>query len=150
MRADQSPACANDSGLFDIENPAILHKDGNSQHKGESSQHNAESSQHKNGMIDQRQWQILESLAEAMRNKKRVSAQDRDNIITGLCKNSPLTAKQISILIGRKLSTVSIHYLPRLLKEGRIRLKYSDRPNHPDQAYVALRPDGNGHPETSM
>mgnify|MGYP001768021845 CR=1 FL=1 len=44
-------------------------------------------------------------------------------------------SRRQSSAFGRSPATLQIHYLSRLVRAGRLELRYPDRPSHPAQEY---------------
>jgi hypothetical protein len=131
-----------DDGLLTVA-ASSEHSAGSSEHKVESSAHSGGSSEHtvpgsERGEIAPSEWEKLQAQAASLRAGRRASPDEVSNIIVGLCLGRALTLPQISHLTGRKPQSVRVHYLAKLLAEGRLRLLHPDAPTHPSQAYVGV------------
>ncbi len=60
-------------------------------------------------------------------------------VILELCARRPLTVAELGELLGRNPDALRNKYLTALVRLGRLRLTYPDRPNHPQQAYVTAK-----------
>ncbi len=70
--------------------------------------------------------------------KKRLKPAVLDQIVVDLCKIRGFERLELASLIKRNESYVRI-ILGRLVKSGRLRMKYPEMPNHPHQTYSAAR-----------
>lgn len=59
-----------------------------------------------------------------------------EDAIEALCRWRELGADDIAAIIGRRRDTIR-DYLARMVRDGRLALKYPEQPNHPQQAYRA-------------
>ncbi|MED4730028.1 transcriptional regulator [Aneurinibacillus migulanus] len=80
-------------------------------------------------------WRI----SELARKRKRLSPKVMEEIIVRLCVHRPLRLKELADMLERTPDGLRNNYLAKLLREGRIRLKYPDQVNHPKQAYITVR-----------
>jgi ATP-dependent DNA helicase RecG len=67
----------------------------------------------------------------------RVPPNVLDEAIVAVCTGEYLTREEIAEKVNRAVNSLRARSLPRLVKEGRLQLKYPERPNHPHQAYGA-------------
>ncbi len=84
----------------------------------------------------------LRSMIESL--GARVKPETSKDVIVALCRHSPYSKKEISILLHRSEVTIG-DLLGELLREGRLRLLYPEVPNHPQQKYRALPFPGEAH-----
>ncbi len=99
------------------------------QHKETTSlQHKQKRLQHKDEDIE-----VL-SLAEKVRNTKRVDTQLMTDAILELCSHRYLTASEIASFLSRDITTIRSHYLSKMVKKKLLELKYEEV-NHQNQAY---------------
>jgi len=68
--------------------------------------------------------------------KRRMKPSDLEDIIVNLCKINEFERVEISKLIRRNETYVRT-FLARLVKLGRLQMKYPEMPNHPHQTYHA-------------
>jgi predicted HTH transcriptional regulator len=109
------------------------HNDGpSSEHNGPSSEHNDRSSEH---------WIRLLDVAKRVRDSKRAPREVIDETIVSLCSGTYLSLRELRDLLGRGGDSLRVHYLSRLAKQGRIRLRFPESQNHPNQAYIATQSD---------
>jgi ATP-dependent DNA helicase RecG len=86
------------------------------------------------------EWGRLMEVARSVRECKKVSSRQQvDALILELCAASPLSLSDLHALLGRAPDSLRVHYLNRLSKEGKIRLRFTDTLNHPQQAYMTVR-----------
>ena len=67
--------------------------------------------------------------------KKRVSPTIMQEYIVELCSINPLSAKELAQYLNRDDEWIKKEYISKLVKEGRVKLLYPDKPKHPDQKY---------------
>ena len=67
--------------------------------------------------------------------KKRLNHDVLDQIVVDLCKIREFERQELASLIKRNESYVRM-LLGRLVKSGRLRMKYHEMPNHPHQTYT--------------
>ena len=113
-----------------------VHKSGSSVLKGEGSEHMAGASA--SADIPASEWEGLEAQAASLRGRRRAPPEEVSNMIVSLCLGRALTLPQLSHLTGRKTESIRVHYLTKLVAEGRLRLLYPEAPTHPHQAYVGV------------
>lgn len=114
--------------LFDALAGSSEQKEARSEHSAGSSEQNAESSEH---------WSRLLEIAKKVRESKRAPRNVIEETILTLCSETYLTLRELRDLLGRGGDSLRVHYLSRLAKQGRIRLRYPESQNHPHQAYGA-------------
>jgi hypothetical protein len=83
---------------------------------------------------EEKLWKI----AELARKRKRLSPKVMEDIIVQLCVHRPLRLKELADMLERTPDGLRNNYLAKLLREGRLRLKYPDQVNHPKQAYITV------------
>lgn len=105
-------------------------KEVRSEHLAASSEHSARSSEH---------WSRLLDVAKKVRDSKRAPRDVIEGTILSLCSGTYLTLRELRDLLGRGGDSLRVHYLSRLAKQGRIRLRFPESQNHPNQAYIATR-----------
>lgn len=79
---------------------------------------------------------VLWNLAEIARRKKRLSPAKMEEVIVSLCAQQPLRLKDLAHLLDRTPDGVRNNYLSKMLRKGKLQLKYPEQPNHPKQAYL--------------
>lgn len=121
--------------------------DGGSTHTGGGSTHMADST-HTAGWDSS---QMLEHMPEADLKRlreiafpamlsSRLTPDENRQIITSLCLGRFLTAAHLGDLMGRSPAALRGRFLKTMVDEGKLRLRYPDKPNRPDQAYTASTP----------
>lgn len=133
---------------------------GGSQHLGLGSQHLVEETGEKRSNSaaepagsqhlppqDESEANLLGSLTEplkttviAVREASKAPKQEVRDALFQLCAHRPFSLKELAILLDRSPQTLQNHHLGDLVKEGRLALRFPDKPNHPDQAYLAKSP----------
>ncbi|MHB8764470.1 MAG: RNA-binding domain-containing protein [Deferrisomatales bacterium] len=117
------------------------HSDPSSQHNGPSSQHNGPSSQRMDAGAEQVGTQLVESAAVAkVRSQGRVAPHVMAQAIAELCEGRFVPIKDLAEALSRSPDTLGVHYLPRMVKQKVLELRYPERVNHPQQAYRTRRP----------
>lgn len=114
--------------LFDAVTDSSEQKETRSEHLVSSSEQSAGSSEH---------WGRLLEIAQKVRESKRAPRDVIEGTILALCSGTYLTLRELRDLLGRGGDSLRIHYLSRLAKQGRIKLRYPESQNHPNQAYRA-------------
>jgi ATP-dependent DNA helicase RecG len=66
---------------------------------------------------------------------KRLPAEQLRETILLVCSSRPFRLDELEILFGRHRKYLTANHLRPMLREGRLALRYPDKPNHPDQAY---------------
>lgn len=84
-------------------------------------------------------WPQLEAVAQPARVRRRLSPEERSDIIVRLCALAPLSVKELSTLLDRSEAYVGDAIRP-LVNEGRITFLFPDQPRHPKQKYMAPAP----------
>ena len=74
-------------------------------------------------------------LAEPARRRTRLPASQMRDLIEALCAHRWLTSRELGALLNRDADNLQSRFLTALVREGRLRLRYPDVPNRPDQAY---------------
>lgn len=97
-----------------------------SQHLASDSQHLAPDSQH---------LEKLKSMAVEFRTTKKAPKARVEQTILEICRDSYLSLRELSEILGRKPGTLQNHYLAKLVSDGTLRLLYPDKVNHPKQRY---------------
>lgn len=123
---------------------------GRSHHIEPSSQQMGRNSQHLPGDSPQIEpgspaWEKLRSLAAPVHGQRKVPSANVEAAILTICREQFLTLSEIAGLLSRGPATLRNHYLNKLVKEGRLELRFPSALNHPRQAYRAV-PDDRGVP----
>ena len=72
---------------------------------------------------------------EQAAQKKRIAPTTMQEYIIELCAINPLSAKELAHYLNRDDEWIKKEYISKLVKEGRIKLLYPDKPKHPNQKY---------------
>jgi ATP-dependent DNA helicase RecG len=81
-------------------------------------------------------YEMLLAIAHPVRSRQTTPRRVVDSVILALCRGKYLTLRDLAVILNRKPETLSIHYLSRLVREGRLALRYPETPSHPNQAYT--------------
>ncbi len=100
-----------------------------SEHSPASSEHSPASSEHSSHRVEQ--------IVQELRANPRLPRERVASMIVALCAGRYRTLPELATLTNRSASTLRVHYLARLVSEGRLAARYPDRPTHPSQAYTA-------------
>jgi ATP-dependent DNA helicase RecG len=84
----------------------------------------------------------LRTIASPIAEKKKAPAEDVRAVILNLCKVQSLRLEELEKLLNRSGESLRKKYLQQLVKDKVLRLKYPTKPNHPQQAYVAVITQG--------
>lgn len=80
----------------------------------------------------------LYEIAKAARENSRLDPDLRDNLIIELCRQSPLSLRDLAKLLDRNADYIRAIVKP-LIALGRLRHLYPNQPNHPQQKYTAVQ-----------
>jgi hypothetical protein len=84
-------------------------------------------------------WPELEALAQPAKDRRRLPPEVRSRIILELCARSPLSVKELSVLLDRSEAYIGDAIRP-LVTSGELTFLHPDQPRHPKQKYLtALR-----------
>ncbi len=125
---------------MDGEGPLLFEGDaqpGSSEHL--SSEHSgplgASSSEHLDG--DSEHWARLLEIARPVRESRKAPRPRVEAVLTEVCRPGYRTLRELQLILGRDADFLRVHYLNRMVKDGRVRLKFPEAPNHPNQAYAS-------------
>ncbi len=110
-----------------------LHSGDGSPHNAESPQHNGETPLHKK--FGPRYETLTQTVFSLLKGKKRATPDTIRRAILIICENDFVTTDEIATMLNRSRDTLSVHYIPRMVKEKLLDLKYPESISHPDQAY---------------
>lgn len=79
----------------------------------------------------------LRALAQPARDNKRLDQAKAEQIILALCNGRYLTHREIAALLERNPQYVKDQFISRLVKAGKLQLKFEDATN-PTQAYMTV------------
>ncbi len=79
----------------------------------------------------------LQQIAQPARDNKRLPPETLEAILIQLCQGHWLTRTELAKLVNRNPDSLRYRYLSPLVAQGRLKLRYSDTPNHSHQAYTA-------------
>ncbi|MGM9819683.1 MAG: hypothetical protein ACI3Z9_02615, partial [Candidatus Onthomorpha sp.] len=77
---------------------------------------------------------VSSEVKEVSSQRRRLKPQELDEIILYQCMNW-MSPEELSKAVGRSSKYIRGKIIPRLLKEGRLEMKFPDTPNHPKQKY---------------
>ena len=78
----------------------------------------------------------LRKLAGPVTNRGKVGGEEMASVITALCRGRFLTAEQLAGILGRSAEGLRKRFLTPMTREGKLRLRYPQAPNQPNQAYT--------------
>ncbi len=84
------------------------------------------------------EWSALEKRAEPIAGKSRVSTSVMEAALLEICMERYLTLEQLGRLVNRDPENLRHRYLKPLIMQGRIRLRFPNQLNRPDQAYTTV------------
>ena len=113
------------NGSLPRKNGSLPHKDGRSQHNGTEP----------NG--------ILPDIVREIRSQQRSTPDKMEEAILILCDNKYVMPQEFADMLNRKMKTLKNH-LSKLVRQGKLVLRFPDHPTHPAQAYQAARTAGKG------
>jgi ATP-dependent DNA helicase RecG len=112
-----------------------VHKESHSVHKESHSVHKESHSVHKTELSDI-ELDELHKIANPARENRRLSPQELEAVISKLCKDHWLTRRQLSELLQRHSDGLRSRFLTPMVEHGLLRLRYPEKPNRVDQAYI--------------
>jgi hypothetical protein len=113
---------AGDEPFRDYSFPDIVAGDAETQ---KDSEHLGARSEH----LDSLRW-----LAAEMRTKKKVSKAVMTRTILAICDDFR-SLTELSGMLNRKSDSLGVHYINKLVAEGKLELKYPNKRNHHSQRY---------------
>ena len=123
---------------------------GDSLYRSEGSLHHNEGTLHHNqGTLHHNNLRggmgpALEARAAQFREQKRANPEELAEFILTLCANHFLGAPELARLTNRSITTLRLHYLNRLVKNGSLELKHPNQPTHPEQGYHTVTAERDG------
>ncbi len=126
---DSPPQVPPDSSHLDEDSS---HLDEDSSHSGPDSSHSAPDS---SGSEAER---TLRGIAEPVAARGRVSTELMDRTVCELCRGRFLTAEELGRRLNRSAANLRSRHLSRLVREGRLRPRFPEATNRPDQAYTTV------------
>jgi len=124
-RLDAAPIQQTESPLHSEEEGSL--------HSAENPQHNGETSLHKK--FGPRYDALTQTVFSLLKGKRRATPETIRQAILIICENDFVTTDEIATMLHRSRDTLSVHYIPRMVKVGLLELKYPESISHPDQAY---------------
>jgi ATP-dependent DNA helicase RecG len=112
-----------------------LHKDVDSLYRDSDSLHKDLHSLHR-GELSDTELDELCKIAELARQRKRLSSKEMESIISELCQKRWITRRLLSELLKRNDEGLRVRFLVPMVEHGRLRLRFPDKPNRVDQAYM--------------
>ena len=80
----------------------------------------------------------LQEIAAPVAGSGKVAAELMDRTLCRLCRGRFLTAEELGRLLNRSAANLRSRHLSRLVRSGRLRPRYPEATNRPDQAYTAV------------
>lgn len=77
----------------------------------------------------------LVAIAQDARDRPRIAPAHMKRIIRRLCEVRFLTVSQIARLVGRHPKGIRNRFVTPMVQSGKLKLRFPDEPNRPDQAY---------------
>ncbi len=78
----------------------------------------------------------LRLLAESVAQKGKASPSEIRSTIVRLCTGHYISVEQLADLLKRNPVRIRSLFLGPMVRDGQLRLRFPDVPNHPDQAYT--------------
>ena len=136
----------NDTSLHH-NNASSQHNDPSSQHKAPSSQHNGTSLHHKDTITQPGEEppaqastssllvEPLPAIVEEVRSRQRSNPAKVEAALLFLCQDRYVTAQELAEMLQRGMETLKNHYISKLIRQGKLELRFPGQPTHPAQAY---------------
>ncbi len=96
----------------------------------------AGSSEHLEAASSEHWTQLLE-IAKPVRESGKAPRARVEAVLTEVCQPGYRTLRELQAILGRDGDFLRVHYLNRMVKDGRMRLRFPEAPNHPNQAYTS-------------
>jgi ATP-dependent DNA helicase RecG len=102
-----------------------------------SSEHSAPGSEHSAplGAVLEQVPAALQNLVQRLHARRRVPEAELESALIALCAGEFRTLPEIARLCNRAPDTLRTHYLARMVRDGRMVLRFPETPTHPDQGY---------------
>ena len=92
-------------------------------------------------------WTRWLEIARPVRESGKAPRARVEAVLIEVCRSGYRTLRELQVILGRDADSLRVHYLNRMAKDGRMRLKFPEAPNHPNQAYTS---DAAASPEVIM
>lgn len=79
-----------------------------------------------------------QKIAESMAQRGKVPAEVMESTLLDRCRGRFLTAEELARLLKRTAPNIRSRYLTPMIRAGRLRLRFPEATNRPDQAYTAV------------
>lgn len=116
-----------------------LHSSASSEHNDTSSVHNIVSSEHSRSpalhAMSPELHQRLKRIAEPVGGSGRAPPELMEATILALCAHEFLSLHELAALLKRHPNGLRIRHINKLVRAGKLRLRYPDKPNHSQQGY---------------
>lgn len=93
------------------------------------------------GLDESLVWVELLAIAAPVRTRERATPPLVQSVVLKLCEGRFLSLQQLASLTRRTPKTIGDQTLRPLVRAGRLRLRFPDTPNHPDQSYTTASSD---------
>lgn len=143
--APESPVSEPDSSQHN--EPSSPHKDASLHLNGTSLHHKAPSLHHNDtNTLPSEGPQALSSgallpveslpaVVQKVRNQKRSNRAQVEAAILLLCQDRFVTIQEFAENLQRSTANIKNHYISKLIRQGRLTLRFPEQPTHPAQAY---------------
>ena len=91
--------------------------------------------------VNSKHYEELLKIVDPVREKGRVDKSIVIDVLMHLCSGRYLELRTLAKLLDRSSDSLRNHYINPLIREGRLEPRFSERPNHPNQAYRAKQVD---------
>jgi len=81
----------------------------------------------------------LRLLADPIANKGKISPAEMKSALLRICADHYLSVEQLAHLLNRNPVRLRSVFLGPMVREGLLRLRFPEAPNHPEQAYKAVK-----------
>ncbi len=111
------------------------HKAADSTHKADSTHSGEWDPSQPLGHLPSEVLEELRRIADPAQRSGRLPLEESQGLILELCRGRFLTAAHLGDLMNRNPDGLRSRFLKPMVDDGRLRLRYPDKPNRPDQAY---------------
>lgn len=84
------------------------------------------------------QMQDIDPLIQRVRATSKISSEQIEQAILHICKDHFMTLHEIATLLNRSGDTLRTHYINKMVRQGKLQMRYPKTLNHPAQAYQTL------------
>lgn len=77
----------------------------------------------------------LPAIVEEVRSRQRSKPANVEAALLLLCQGRYVTAQELAESLQRGIESLKNHYISKLIRQGKLTLRFPKQPTHPAQAY---------------